>query len=143
MMHSICAMQENRHKCVEEIRFDAYAKAGEPSPQGASPGTPGQPATSATFERRPKGFGANVGTGGVGFGSTAFPLLGSPSGGSFAPWCSSQSIRAAGSAFGASAGSASPFGVTAPSSCWRLWFISSWRVWWCRRGVGGRRNIWS
>ena len=119
MMHSICAMQENQHKCVEEIRFDAYAKAGEPSPQGASPGAFGQPTTSATpFGASPSaGFGANVGTGGVGFGSTALnPSLGSPSGGSFAPGAAASPFGATGSAFGASAGSASPFGVTAPSA---------------------------
>ena len=119
MMHSICAMQENQHKCVEEIRFDAYAKAGEPSPQGASPGAFGQPATSATpFGASPSaGFGANVGTGGVGFGSTALnPSLGGPTGGPFAPVAAASPFGATGSAFGASAGSASPFGVTAPSA---------------------------
>ena len=31
IMQSICAMQENRHKSVEEMRFEAYAKAGEPA----------------------------------------------------------------------------------------------------------------
>jgi hypothetical protein len=25
MMHSICAMQENQHKSVEELRFEAWA----------------------------------------------------------------------------------------------------------------------
>ena len=138
-------MQENQHKCVEEIRFDAYAKAGEPSPQGASPGAFGQPATSATpFGASPSaGFGANVGTGGVGFGSTALnPSLGSPSGGSFAPGAAASPFGATGSAFGASAGSASPFGVLhqvllAPLVHLKLArLVVPARRW-------GRRNIWS
>jgi len=118
MMHSICAMQENQHKCVEEIRFDAYAKAGEPSPQGASPGAFGQPANSATpYGASPtSGFGATAATGG-GFGSSALnPSLGGSTGGSFAPVTAASPFGATGGAFGASAGNASPFGVTAPSA---------------------------
>ena len=117
MMHSICAMQENQHKSVEEIRFDAYAKAGEPSPQGASPGAFGQPASSATpFGASPSsGFGAN--SGGVGFGSSALsPSLGGHTSGSFAPVVAANPFGATGSAFGASAASASPFGMSAPSA---------------------------
>ena len=118
MMHSICAMQENQHKCVEEIRFDAYAKAGEPSPQGASPGAFGQPANSATpFGASPtSGFGATAATGG-GFGSSALNSpLGGSTGGFFAPVAAASPFGATGSAFGAISGNASPFGVTAPSA---------------------------
>ena len=80
MMHSICAMQENQHKSVEEITAEAYAKAGEPLLPGSSPsngldnlqgclGPFGTPATS--------GFGGGAASGGGLFGA---PAPASPSG---------------------------------------------------------------
>ena len=120
MMHSICAMQENQHKSVEEIRHEAYAKAGEPLLPGSSPsngfGQPpgvsgpfGTPATS--------GFGGGAASGGGLFGAPApASPLGSAGGSSFAP-ASTSPFGAASTTFGgANPVAGGPFGGAAPAA---------------------------
>ena len=120
MMHSICAMQENQHKSVEEIRHEAYAKAGEPLLPGSSPsngfGQPpgvsgpfGTPATS--------GFGGGAASGSGLFGAPApASPLGAAGGSSFAP-ASTSPFGAASTTFGgANPVAGSPFGGAAPAA---------------------------
>jgi len=119
LMHSICAMQENQHKSVEELRFEAYAKAGEPPLPGESPGGAfSQPSGGATpFGASPTsafGGGATPGGGLFGAGASSSPL-GGTGGGSFAtPGVSSSPFGATTSAFGAGPGAANPFGAATP-----------------------------
>ena len=119
MIHSICAMQENQHKSVEEIRFEAYAKAGEPALLGTSPGGSfGHPAGGAApfGASASSAFGAGTTPGGVLFGAAApSSTLGGPGGGSFAPSAvSSIPFGATTSTFGASPGGSNPFGAATP-----------------------------
>jgi hypothetical protein len=120
MMHSISAMQENQHKSPEEIRFEAYAKAGEPaapgaSPQGAFGQQPGGGAPGAFGASPTSAFGTAPGGGGGFFGAPA-SLLGGATGGAFG-----AQPGAAGSPFGGGGGwqpvggfGASPEGAANP-----------------------------
>ncbi len=119
MMHSVSAMQENQHKSVEEIRYEAYAKAGEPAPPGTSPGAFGQPTSGGTPFGTPvagSGFGggASPSAGVFGAPSSTSPL-GGTTGGSFAP-ASSSPFGALNTAFGAPPGAGTPFGAATSSA---------------------------
>ena len=112
MMHSISAMQENQHKSVEEIRYEAYAKAGEPAPPGTSPGAFGQPTSGGTpfgTSAAGSGFGGGPNPSAGVFGAPASTLtLGGTAGASFVPAASSPFGVANNTAFGGTPGAASP-----------------------------------
>ena len=120
MMHSISAMQENQHKSVEEIRYEAYAKAGEPAPPGTSPGAFGQPTSGGTpfgTSAAGSGFGGGPNPSAGVFGAPASTLtLGGTAGASFVPAASSPFGVANNTAFGGTPGAASPFGASTSSA---------------------------